>query len=158
MPNDTYKVKWDIWIIFVLFFVAMTLPFQIGFVEKPGKGWTVLNYIVDASFVTDMLLTFFTGIHDSSTNELVLDKKKIAQHYVSGWFAIDLISIIPFDKLIKTPDLKDKNSLQLAKMTRLSRISKFIRLVRIVRMMKMLRICKDSEKIKDRAEDVVKLS
>lgn len=112
--------------------------------EKPTIAWNVLNYIVDASFIIDMVLTFFTGIMDTTSNTLVLDKKVIAIHYLTGWFAIDLISIIPLDKLITNPKMENKNSLQLAKMTRLSRISKFIRLVRIMRMMKMLRICKDS--------------
>lgn len=63
-PRNDWKTRWDLWIVFVLCFVAMTLPFQIGFVDDPGTAWQVFNYLVDASFVIDMLLTFFTAIQD----------------------------------------------------------------------------------------------
>jgi hypothetical protein len=56
------KIKWDVWVVLILFFVALTLPFQIGFVEEPGIGWVVLNYIVDVTFAIDMVLTFFSAI------------------------------------------------------------------------------------------------
>lgn len=140
----------------ILFFVAMTLPYQIGFVETPGLVWTILNYIVDITFAIDMLLTFFTSIFDGEGN-LVVDKKKIAKNYLTGWFWIDLISILPIDKMINVDTTKNAQTLQMAKMSRLSRISKFIRLVRIIRMMKMLRLCKDRDRIASRTEDAVKL-
>lgn len=87
---------------------------------------------------------------------MISDKKVIARNYLSGWFFIDLISILPFDKMIKVKT-KNTNSLQLVKMTRLSRISKFIRLMKVVRMTKMLRLCKNRQHIEDSASDLIKI-
>jgi len=48
-----------------------------------------------------MILTFFTALHNVETDQLIVDKKRIARNYLSGWFWIDLVSILPFDKMIK---------------------------------------------------------
>ena len=31
-PENSYKLKWDFWIVLILFFVAITLPARIAFV------------------------------------------------------------------------------------------------------------------------------
>lgn len=148
LPQNKWKVKFDLWVIFVLITTAVILPFQIAFVEKPGTAWKIVNYTIDISFLIDMLLTFFTAINDPETNMLICDKKAIAKTYLSGWFIIDVISILPIDLMINTEGTAgNKAMMQMAKMSRLSRISKFIRLVRIIRMAKMLRICKDRKRI-----------
>ena len=82
LPRDSWKVKWDLWVVFVLFFVAMTLPYQIGFVEEPGITWNVLNYIVDVTFLIDMGLTFFSAIQSPEDNSLICDKRQIAKAYL----------------------------------------------------------------------------
>lgn len=48
-----------------------------------------------------MVLTFFSALHNVENNQLIVDKKRIAKNYLSGWFTIDLVSIMPFDKMIK---------------------------------------------------------
>ena len=69
------KVKWDVWVIFILFTVALTLPYQIGFIEKPGTSWQVFNYLVDVTFLIDMVLTFFTAIQNTENNLYICDKR-----------------------------------------------------------------------------------
>ena len=98
--ENKYKTNWDLWIILVLFFVAITLPYRIAFSEKDSTLWQVINYIVDASFAIDMILTFFTTIPDTENNTVITDKKTIALAYLKSWFFIDLISIIPIDRFI----------------------------------------------------------
>lgn len=83
---------------FVLLFVAITLPYRIAFApEKEGKLWMTINYTIDGSFVIDMILTFFTTIKDPNDDKVITDKKKIASTYLKGWFFIDLIAVFPFD-------------------------------------------------------------
>jgi len=156
-PNNSYKVKWDVWIILVLIVVAITLPYNIGFIDKPNIGWQIVNYVVDFSFLTDMVLTFFTAIPNPSTQQLITNKKLIAKSYISGWFWIDLISIVPFDLIVKNSGGGPMKGMAMAKMGRLTRLSKFIRLIRILRMTKMFRFCKDRQRISDRTENVVQL-
>jgi len=99
LADNPRKLKWDIWLIFVLFWVAFTLPYRIAFADDDNLTWNIINYFVDGCFLLDMFLTFFTAILDTETNGLITDKRKIALNYLKGWFIIDLISILPFDKI-----------------------------------------------------------
>ena len=49
----------------------------------------------------DILVVFNTAYYDDDV-DLVDDRKQIAKTYVKGWFTIDLLAIIPFDKIISS--------------------------------------------------------
>lgn len=69
--------------------------------------------------------------------------KKIARNYITGWFFIDLVALIPiqmFESMFGSKELK---------LARLARIPRLYRLVRILRMLKMLRIFKRSSEINE---------
>ena len=53
-------------------------------------------YSVDIFFGFDILMTFSTGYIDEQ-NDIEYDCKKVIINYITGWFAIDLVSIMPFD-------------------------------------------------------------
>lgn len=95
-----WKIKWDVWIILVLLFVAVTLPVRIAFYETDSTLWKIINYTVDSSFAIDVVLTFFTAVPDPENNDLITDKSTIAKMYLKSWFLIDVISIVPIDKLM----------------------------------------------------------
>ena len=57
---------------------------------------TVFNAIVDILFFIDMIVIFNTAI-TTDEFETIEDHKSIAVYYLSGWFLIDLVSILPFD-------------------------------------------------------------
>jgi hypothetical protein len=78
VPDNVWKVRWDLWIVLVLLFVAVTLPYRVAFFDKDDKIWTTINWIVQSSFGIDMLLTFFTIIHDPLTGSLIHCRKQIA--------------------------------------------------------------------------------
>jgi len=147
IPSDhSWKTRWDLWIVIVLFFVAITLPYRIAFAEKDSTVWQVINYVIDVSFAVDMVLTFFTTIPDTENNLIITNKKTIALAYIKSWFFIDLISIIPLDKFIHNASSK---LTQLTKFSRFTRFSRLLRLFRIIRMAKILRICKDRKRIQN---------
>lgn len=53
--------------------------------------------MIDATFLTDMILTFLTGFRDKSmVGGLVTNKNQIAKKYLKGWFMVDLFSTFPF--------------------------------------------------------------
>lgn len=128
----------------VLLFVAATLPWRIAFYENDSKLWQGINYTIDGTFAIDMLLTFFTIIPDTENGGFISDKKKIAVIYLKGWFAVDLISILPIDKVAQGASSR---LVQFTKFSRFSRFARLIRLFRIVRMAKMFRLCKDRKRI-----------
>lgn len=133
------------WVILVLFFVALTLPIRIAFYEEDSTLWKFINFTIDGTFCIDIILTFFTALSDPEDNACyIIDKKVIAKSYLGSWFIIDLISIIPLDQILSSASSK---LAQLGKFGRFARFTKLIRLMRIVRMAKLFRICKDRKKL-----------
>lgn len=115
-------------------------------------GWTVINYIIDLSFLIDMMLTFFTAYIDSETKSLVTDKKVIAIAYFKSWFFIDLVSILPIHQIVdsvqdNSGESDSSHAATVAKLARLARVAKIVRLMKIVRLTKLLRVCKFRKKI-----------
>jgi Ion transport protein len=54
---------------------------------------------VDIIFFTDIFIQIRTPYRDDSTGRLVLDIKQIAVRYITSWFFLDLISVLPFEFL-----------------------------------------------------------
>lgn len=59
--------------------------------------------IVDVTFVIDILINFRTTFVNGQ-DEVVSHPGRIAVHYLSGWFLIDLVAAIPFDLLLVGSD------------------------------------------------------
>lgn len=43
----------------------------------------------------DIVISFNTGYYNRATNEIVLDRKRIAKHYILGFFVVDFLSSVP---------------------------------------------------------------
>ena len=54
------------------------------------------NYIIDILFAVDMIVIFNSAYYDEDLM-LVEDRCQISYNYLTSWFLIDLICIIPFD-------------------------------------------------------------
>lgn len=59
--------------------------------------------IVDVTFVIDILINFRTTFVNGQ-DEVVSHPGRIAIHYLTGWFLIDLVAAIPFDLLLVGSD------------------------------------------------------
>lgn len=73
---------------------------------------------------------------DPSTHRLITDTKIIRKEYVSSWFAIDCLSIFPFDYAIRTIYAQDfeVTAGSSTKLIRLARIARFVRLFRLTKL------------------------
>merc|ERR1719487_1732234 len=80
-----------------------------------------------------MVLQFFLikDIDRPTGIETVRDQRKLARLYLTGWFPIDLVSILPFDMLGCWMDTVDTlKKLRFLRMFRLLRLVKLVRLFR----------------------------
>lgn len=103
----------------------------------------VLNRFVDIIFFTDIFIQCRTPYRDEQTGRLVLDVKKITIKYVSSWFFLDLISVLPFEFLGNI--LHSGSSLaqlSLLRFFRLTRLLKLLRVFRASRKLKRLQVDK----------------
>ena len=74
----------------------------------------------------------------------MISLKSIAINYLSGWFLLDLLAVLPVE-LIEI-FLEGGEQMKLARLARLPRL---YRLIRILRMIKMLRVFRRSSQFKD---------
>lgn len=112
LPDDPPKKVWDFITTMILFVVFFLTPYRIAFTDNNEIWWIVIDSLIDFMFLLDIFVTFFSAYYN---NEYILIDKwsKIFWNYIFGWFAIDVISIIPFNYLLGGNDYN-----ALAKLTR----------------------------------------
>lgn len=140
--NHKYKIYWDIFIIVLLLFVCVVIPFRIAFVKVQDSAWTLTFAIIDGFFFVDMVLTFFTSVSDEQKMTEISDKKVIAKRYFEFWFWVDIVSIFPFDqfsKIITGSSQSNTASTVLVRSLKMGKISKLIRLMRLLKVFKIMK-------------------
>jgi hypothetical protein len=137
----------------LLVYVGLWLPISVCFVKHTKAGalrsnltpLEALDYGVDCLFALDLLINFFTAFEDPHTGLLVTNHKAIAANYLSGWFIIDLVSVLPVQFMEQlTPGKGNGESFELARLLRIPRLWK---IARVLRMLKMVRVLRRSERV-----------
>jgi hypothetical protein len=133
LPDNNYKEHFDVLVLVILMFTAITTPLRICFrgIDDGGE-YFVVDVVVDIIFWTDLILGFFCAYTKFMEKEvLVLAHKKIVMHYVRGWFTVDLLACRPLH-YINTDD--GVNAARLGKLLRLFRFARILRLARLVKL------------------------
>jgi len=92
----------------------------------------ILNCLIDLIFIADMVLQFFL-MYPQKTNTGIRwehRKSKIAIHYLTTWFIIDLISIVPFDLVGFFSSSEAVGQVKVVKLIRLLRLLKLAKMFR----------------------------
>ena len=97
LPNNPVKVVWDWFLIIFVLYSSFTVPIQICFTLPPSPTFDIIDYMVDAFFICDLLINFRTA-YDAHDGTFVRDPIKIRRKYLSSWFTLDLFASIPFDR------------------------------------------------------------
>ena len=116
---------------FVVAFVTLPHPTYPGLSASAPLGVEVVDKMIDALFLADVLVCFSTGYVDRD-DLVTMDQWKVFGHYLRGWFFIDFISAFPFDVIAKSAS-NDQMTGQL-----LAFVS-MLKLLRLLRLQKLLR-------------------
>ena len=103
-------------------------------------------------FYLDIFATFFKAYQREDFG-MEHDLKTVAVNYLKGWFAIDLMAVIPFDVIMN--DIQSIGSEgssaaatnQYNKLVRVTRIGKLYRLVKITKLLRVLKMFKGKGKL-----------
>ena len=79
----------------------------------------------------DIIAIFNTATYDDDFS-IIEDRCMIAKSYLSSWFWIDLVSIIPFELIVPKGE-----SANLIRLSRMGRIYKILKLLKLIRLMKL---------------------
>jgi hypothetical protein len=99
-PWNKYYISW--WsltvagALFTIFTETYAIAFSPAGLYPYGDAASIIEYILDSIFFIDIMVTFHLVYYDDD-KELVLDKKKIARHYLKGgMFWRDFAGVFPF--------------------------------------------------------------
>ena len=128
-----FKLNWDMLMMALVLYSCTTSPAQIALYESGELGltWNIINWIIDAFFLIDIILTFNTAILNDEY-EIILDRCEIAKDYLNFWFWVDLIAILPFDLIFSAG-----GTAQLIRFLRLGRIAKILKLLKLMRLLRI---------------------
>lgn len=149
LPDDPFKIKWEMMIAVVLIFTAIMTPYRLAFTSTDNLTWITINYIIDGIFFVDIILCFFTAFEDEN-EELVHDRCVIATTYLKTWFFVDIISVLPVSEFLQTSDFGN--------LARITRLPKLYRLIRLIKLMRLLKVIKERNSISRYLQEVLKLS
>ena len=133
--NDPRKTQWDLFVMILATFNVFVIPLDVGFQPESFQSFLFrfFNYIVDAFFFLDILVSFRTTYINERTGAEVKDVKLIGRYYLRGQFTIDLLATLPFDAIGEVLFSSDNatfkifGALKLVRVLRLSKIITYLR-------------------------------
>lgn len=139
---------WDMIISLSILFTAFVTPYEVAFLPIATNALDVLfivNRVIDAIFIFDMAINFRLvfvqeGAGDDSIH-YIDNPRTIAVHYLKGWFAIDVVSIITSTVDYYTVSMGSSDG-------RLGSL-RAVRSLRALRLIKMVTIARTSRIFKD---------
>ena len=150
--TSRHIAKWDSLVAVCLIVTATLTPFEVAFLDPPTRYSDrifLLNRVIDMIFICDIILQFLQMYPETSDEQgahWVMSPKKIALHYLGGWFTIDFICIavssVEFVAIARSGASSESReddelaTLQLLRNLRALRLVKLVRLMRASRMAK----------------------
>lgn len=108
--------KWDFTLVIALVVVALLTPFEVAFLP-PAQAidWLFwVNRVLDLVFTMDMVVICFRIVavtsHVEGMRWIVKPKELFARYYKSGWFFVDLFTLIVSLMDVVTPLLKPEDA------------------------------------------------
>ena len=140
LHNGKFRLSWDAVVAIILSIMAFYIPYRVCFFweqdnEEEDTSIFVFESIIDAIFMVDILLNFFTSYYFDKTASTITSPRRIAWHYLRGYFFIDLIATIPFGYILTSSSFAVAN-----KLGKLGRLPKLVKFVRAARLLKLLRV------------------
>ena len=89
------KIMWNGLTALFLCVDIVLLPLHLAFDTDDNAEIFWLFEATNLIWAVDLILTFFTAYKDSYTHKLVTSHRQIAVHYLTGWFVVDLIALMP---------------------------------------------------------------
>ncbi|XP_060536412.1 potassium/sodium hyperpolarization-activated cyclic nucleotide-gated channel 3 isoform X2 [Cylas formicarius] len=153
-PCSSFRFYWDLCMLLLLVANLIILPVAISFFNDDlSTRWIAFNCLSDTIFLIDIVVNFRTGImQQDNAEQVILDPKLIARHYLRTWFFLDLISSIPLDYifLIFNQFQEYGDSFQIlhaGRALRILRLAKLLSLVRLLRLSRLVRYVSQWEEV-----------
>ena len=126
LPDGAAKAVWDWLIMALIVYNVFTVPLEIAFVLMPG--W--LEILTEVAFGVDILIHFRT-VHYDIDGSLIVSHKAAAHHYLSTWFAVDFIALLPIKHIVYAAQSTWTIEARMCSLNQLLRLFRMRRVARI---------------------------
>ena len=99
-PDSTFKGMWDLVCLISIVYQAIVIPFRLCFNIEAEGSFKTFETIIDAIFMTDIVVTFNTGFYKKGY--LVMKRKEIIKNYLKTWFILDLMASFPYSWVLQS--------------------------------------------------------
>lgn len=151
-PNDKCKaVYWDVFVSIVLMITLFQTPITLAFADELDSivAYSAFTYSIDLIFLIDIFVCFNTACLDEKNN-VIDDRWIICRTYLTGWFIIDIVSIMPFDLMFPQPPNPGEatgNASSVNDFARFSKVSRLYKLVKVTRLFRFFKLMKKGNKV-----------
>ena len=150
-PNHSeWTAYWDLMMMSLLTIVLFLTPYEVAFLAPKVGVLFAINRALDLIFICDLVLQFFLAYQSGPEkgSRWVKSLPSIRNRYLRGWFAVDLLSVLPFwifGMVInsQSDDQADSDSAQ--SLLRVVRAVRLLRLIKLGKVLGMSRILKRYE-------------
>ena len=137
-PDSWFSAFWDLLQLLMLLLVCWYVPLRTGF-ELDVELWSYdfwQDAVIDVYFVFDIIIQFRTA-YWSRSGILITDTSKIRKHYLTGWFVIDFVCVLPLGYIgyFVEGGSSESGSFRAVKSLRLLRLGKMLRLAKVYKML-----------------------
>lgn len=142
-PDGTSHTVWELSMVLLTLYCGFTIPWYMAWNRNASGGYLVIENVIDMFFILDVFVNFRTGFYDDELRRNVYNQKRVAIHYLTGWFPIDIISAFPLSlltpKVTATTTAAEFSQFRAASLIRMVRTwSRMIRMVKIIKMNRMV--------------------
>mmetsp|Transcript_3073 Transcript_3073/g.8331 ORF Transcript_3073/g.8331 Transcript_3073/m.8331 type:complete len:426 (-) Transcript_3073:1793-3070(-) len=100
-----FKIVWDV--LTVILSIAHCYLTHMAIRDRQFEASPIISFC-QAWFLMDILLNFFTE-RKTSNGEIISDHRRIVARYLTSWFAVDILSLIPWEALYVKPLIEIQN-------------------------------------------------
>jgi len=123
-PSSSWRRAWIVLLSAATITTVTISPMLACGVAGAKSGCVELEALCDAIFGVDMILTFLTAYQDEVRDIVVTSPQHIRKRYVRSWFVLDLITVLPFDYILRlTGHAGAGNVLRMVKLVRIYRLA-----------------------------------
>ena len=97
--ENRYKRYWDLFIFLLATYCSIDIPYWILFPYNQVGFFFFFEIFISVAFFFDLLLNFRTAYYNNEIQ--ITDPFSIAKKYLSSWFILDLLSILPLELFIE---------------------------------------------------------
>ena len=146
---------------FLILYIAFCLPVFMSFEPRISDTVLYFDLAVDVFFLLDIVLSFMTGFYKDGI--MVRSPRRVAVHYLLGWFLPDFLSSFPFDLCVLGPDAfmvlrqgasgtadtgLSRGEYEQLQLLRMVKVLRLLRLFRVARLNRIAKRMKDQSRLK----------